>query len=568
MLENEEIADEFIDDNQNFCEMGESTGLLTQTTLLQNQVAEPKLNVDEYMKNNDLTTKKDIAWKKNVTYLTPPIMWHQRGIEEHVQLESPLAFFSRYFTDELFEDMTKFTNIYAIQQHSKFKRTTMGELKNFIGIHIMMGNLHYPRVRFYWDTNLRIPRIADCMAVNRFFALRRHIHFVDNETKDPSNKDRFWKIRPLYDAIRKRCSALRLETELCIDEQMVPFKGTLNVKQYVKNKPCPWGIKIFALCGRSGLVYDFLLYQGSSTELDEMEKKVFGLGGAVVTKLVQRIDVPNIQLYFDNFFSNYNVLQFLRHKFIYATCTARKDRFKKPPFTSDKEMVRGSMEEIISDDGEIIMTKWFDNKAVHLASNFMGLGAVDNCRRWNKPTKEYVNVSRPEVVEKHNLNMGGVDKLDCMISLYRTFIRSRKWTLRMFTHAIDLACANAWFEYRQKASEMGIPSKEILDLVHFRAYVAEALISCNILTRKRGRPSNGSPLPEPSAQKRKYQETRPIDDVRFDNIGHFPIHEDKKFASRCKNSECKGTSRIMCEKCKVHLCLNKNKNCFLQFHKL
>lgn len=70
VLENEEIADEFIDDNQNFCEMGESTGLLTQTTLLQNQVAEPKLNVDEYMKNNDLTTKKDIAWKKkrNISY--------------------------------------------------------------------------------------------------------------------------------------------------------------------------------------------------------------------------------------------------------------------------------------------------------------------------------------------------------------------------------------------------------------------------------------------------------------------------------------------------------------------
>lgn len=133
----------------------------------------------------------------------------------------------------------------------------------------------------------------------------------------------------------------------------------------------------------------------------------------------------------------------MRHKFIYATCTARKDRFKKPPFAPDKEMVRGSMEEIISDDGEIIMTKWFDNKA----SNFMRLGAVDNCCRWNKPTKEYGNVSRPEVVQKYNLNMGGVDKLDCMMSLYRTFIRSRKWTLRMFTHAIHLVCANTWFEY-------------------------------------------------------------------------------------------------------------------------
>jgi len=32
----------------------------------------------------------------------------------------------------------------------------------------------------------------------------------------------------------------------------------LNVKHYIKNKPNLWGIKIFALCGKSGLLYDFI----------------------------------------------------------------------------------------------------------------------------------------------------------------------------------------------------------------------------------------------------------------------------------------------------------------------
>jgi hypothetical protein len=51
-----------------------------------------------------------------------------------------------------------------------------------------------------------------------------------------------------------------------------------------------------------------------------------------------------------------------------------------------------------------------------------------------------------------------VDKLDFLITLYRTFIRSRKWTLKMFTHAVDMACANSWLEYKAKAALLNIPN--------------------------------------------------------------------------------------------------------------
>lgn len=57
---------------------------------------------------------------------------------------------------------------------------------------------------------------------------------------------------------------------------MVPFKGNIDVRQYIKGKPNPWGIKIFALAGQSGIIYDFLLYQGQRTELKNDFKK-YGL---------------------------------------------------------------------------------------------------------------------------------------------------------------------------------------------------------------------------------------------------------------------------------------------------
>lgn len=102
------------------------------------------------------------------------------------------------------------------------------------------------------------------MTLSRFYKLRQMLHFVDNtiSLSEINNEDVFWKVRPIFDAVLSRCKQLELEGLLSVDEQMVPFKGKHVEKQYIHNKPTKWGIKIFALCGVSGLIYDFIIYQG------------------------------------------------------------------------------------------------------------------------------------------------------------------------------------------------------------------------------------------------------------------------------------------------------------------
>ncbi|XP_046685653.1 piggyBac transposable element-derived protein 3-like [Homalodisca vitripennis] len=53
---------------------------------------------------------------------------------------------------------------------------------------------------------------------------------------------------------------------------------------------------------------------------------------------------------------------------------------------------------------------WNDNSTVNLASNFIGSGKIDTCKRWDKKNKVYIQVQRPEVVQRYNKSMGGVDK--------------------------------------------------------------------------------------------------------------------------------------------------------------
>lgn len=76
------------------------------------------------------------------------------------------------------------------------------------------------------------------------FLLRKYFHVIDNNDIPPENKDKFVKVRPLYNSFLQRCKMLQVERCICVDEQIVPFKGQLSIKQYIKNKPIKWGIKI------------------------------------------------------------------------------------------------------------------------------------------------------------------------------------------------------------------------------------------------------------------------------------------------------------------------------------
>lgn len=64
-------------------------------------------------------------------------------------------------------------------------------------------------------------------------------------------------------------------------------------------------------------------------------------------------------------------------------------------------------------------------------------------------------------------------------------------------------------------------------------------------------------------------EVRPGHKLRYDGIDHFPCLDEKdSAATRCKMEGCKLKSHYYCIKCKVHLCLKRNMNCFKTFHVL
>jgi hypothetical protein len=111
------------------------------------------------------------------------------------EIFTPYEYFKMFFKDEIFELIVTNTNLYSSQNFENPITTNVDEIRNYIGIELLMSIVSMPAYTDFWSTNLRYEPIASVMPLKRYQLLRRQLHFVDNLTIDQS--DRHAKIRPI-----------------------------------------------------------------------------------------------------------------------------------------------------------------------------------------------------------------------------------------------------------------------------------------------------------------------------------------------------------------------------------
>ncbi|GFT06823.1 piggyBac transposable element-derived protein 3, partial [Nephila pilipes] len=91
-------------------------------------------------------------------------------------------------------------------------------------------------------------------------------------------------------------------------------------------------------------------------------------------------------------------------------------------------MERGHSMEFVGNynDVEISVTAWKYNKTVIMASTFAGEKPLEKVMRYDKKTKNRVEIIRPHVIKEYNKHMGDVDLLDSIIALQKILMRSKK----------------------------------------------------------------------------------------------------------------------------------------------
>ena len=86
------------------------------------------------------------------------------------------------------------------------------------------------------------------MSYNKFINFHKFFHTANND--DISNlDDSIYKIRQILVHFTMLWRTYyEIKSHLAIDEAMIKFDGRLAFKQYMKQKPIKWGIKMFLIC--------------------------------------------------------------------------------------------------------------------------------------------------------------------------------------------------------------------------------------------------------------------------------------------------------------------------------
>ena len=308
---------------------------------------------------------------------------------------------------------------------------------------------------------------------------------------------------------------------------------------FIRMKPICFGNKIWVLAGADGYPYALNIYTGKSSN------ETTPLGFRVVDGLLQNVkevsDPRFHMIYFDNFFTSYQLLAHPREDGFRATGTVRQNRTKGASklMVSDKDMKkreRGSYD--YRCDGSVFVVKWNDSSIVSLASNVQGHQPEQTANRW--VGREVKHVKQPMLINRYNKGMGGVDLFDEMLTTYRPTVRGKKWWWPLFTHVLNATVVASWRIYRATNPASNLSHLE------FRRNIVLCLSKVAHFK------------PTPGGAHAHYPP-----DVRHDGVGHLNESTSEGRCVVCRRNTCN-----KCTKCGVRLHYARGAQCFVKYHTL
>ncbi|XP_022899873.1 piggyBac transposable element-derived protein 3-like [Onthophagus taurus] len=171
------------------------------------------------------------------------------------------------------------------------------------------------------------------MARNRFELLLCKFHLANNE-ECPFN-DRLHKIQCLVDMLNRNASLCIVPEEtICIDETMIPFRGRLSFRQYIKGKRHKCGMKIYKVC-----------FDGDSLKIYCGKEKIEGqsVAESIVMEMLQPLLDDERTLYADKWYQSVALAENLQKRSTHLVGTIRKNKKGLPKTVVDANLKRGEI---------------------------------------------------------------------------------------------------------------------------------------------------------------------------------------------------------------------------------
>ena len=384
------------------------------------------------------------------------------------------------------------------------------------------------------------------------------LHVADPQAEAPGEKLR--KVEEFITSFRERCRLLYQPSQnLAIDERMVKSKHRSGIRQYMKDKPTKWGVKLWVLADSgNGYTVDFIVYIGKAAN---QGKSKHGLGYDVVMALMQPYLNQGYHLYLDNFYTSPELLENLFTQGTPATGTVKLNRSGVPKCLLDvkewaRRRKRGDVRWIRH--SPVLALQWLDSKPVSMLTTLFSANEETTCERRTKTGGgrfKRVQLPQPLAVDYYNQYMNGVDRSDQMLSCHNVSQKCYRWWKVLFYHLLDIAIVNGFLLFQQYRAEN--PDKEALRRINTYSIAdfREALVRqiCHW----------------PEYEDPPAYVARTPSESQFETV-HMPeVSEEKRNCVVCYK-EGRGQRKVVtycaAPQCQKYLHITSNFNCFRTWH--
>uniref|UniRef100_A0A3B3V7S6 Zinc finger protein 420-like n=1 Tax=Poecilia latipinna TaxID=48699 RepID=A0A3B3V7S6_9TELE len=445
---------------------------------------------------------------------------HLQAPHDDNRTEKPIDYFSEYFSWDTWVEIASCTNKLSKMPNP----VTCREVARFVGIHIAMGTLKFPSARLYWEDLTKVSLIAEAIPLNRFLDLSRISqslisgHGDSRSSAEPNSSqtdaDPLWKVRPLLYRFNEGCRSLKQPGDYAVDQYPVSLTGKIHNNRH--------SLQSTTLIGLNGLITNLDLELHPAENQDSVEKMV--PKGSTLFLCKQELSTPAM-------------LERLLAAGIHGAGRV--------------EGARGHIgDEFVSSDGKLMLRRTHCGFILSTAGNGQRnmVSLIDSFEK----AQTSARLSRD------------------LLNLYSTPLTVSLptcWPQAVLWHLTDAALVNSWLQYRQDYRAASAP----MTFMAFRLEVSKALILSSGLDTQDSIPPqppeedahHASEAPSPGLL-----EESPLPDLttRYDGTGHWPEQLAEGEGGRCRFGDCQRTSRVLCLKCCVFLCISRNHNCFLNFH--